>query len=62
MCLCPGADFRTFEDLFGLGALYNCDSSGLGQPQVERCYQWFELYGGDLEWCPLVSRFRARPE
>ena len=28
----------------------------------DRVLDWFELFGGDLEWSPLARRFLPRPE
>ncbi|MHC4341567.1 MAG: HEAT repeat domain-containing protein [Planctomycetota bacterium] len=61
-CRISGRVEKIFEDLLGIEVLYNCASSGIGEPPSERVREWFELYGGDMEWSPLVDRFVARPE
>jgi HEAT repeat protein len=51
-----------FEGLFGIDAIYHCARSGVGEPPSERVREWFELWGGEMEWSPLVRRFVAKPE
>jgi hypothetical protein len=61
-CMLSGNVEGVFEDGFDIDALYNSASSGIGQSPAVRAYQWFELYGGEMEYSPLVNRFVARPE
>ncbi|MHC4934001.1 MAG: hypothetical protein ACYTGV_17640 [Planctomycetota bacterium] len=61
-CRIAGRLDGLFEDLFDIGVLYSCASSGIGEPLSERVREWFELYGGTMEWSPPIDRFVARPE
>ncbi|MEM8884606.1 MAG: HEAT repeat domain-containing protein [Planctomycetota bacterium] len=61
-CRISGAVESVFQDLFGVGHLYGCADSGVGEPPAERVLEWFEMFGGDWEWSALHGRYFPKPE
>jgi len=62
-CRISGRVAGMFEHLFeGTDELYSRADHGIAQPPSERVRDWFEFYGGDMRWSPILRRFIPKPE